>query len=200
VSEAHSGADSERDEIKERLAVVEGRLDAIQREVQTATNRDIPLLKGTIRSIVAAEIETIDELPAAGRAFGQQLVERGERLSEVEAQLEVLQQSTDPSTKAEKVTTVLAFAANKAADGGKVAVTPAEVRGCTGVSRRYAYDLVDAIAADVEGVQVRESQQVTTGSGTKHKQKALLVDCDQVHGLAKAVNSFTTEEGGTDER
>ena len=200
MSETHSGADGERDDMEERLSDVEQRLDSLQRAMQTATNRDIPLLKGTIRAIMTTEIETIDELPAAGRNFGPQLVERGERLSQVEAQFEVLQQSTDPSTKAEKVAAVLVFAANKADGSGKVAVTPAEIRGCTGVSRRYAYDLVDAIASDVERGQVRESSQVTTGTGTKHKQKALLVDCEQVHELAEAVNSFTTEEGETDER
>jgi hypothetical protein len=200
VSETRPKPDGERDEIVEQLTVIKQRLDAIQQELETATNRDIPLLKGTIRGIITAEIETIDELPAAGRTFGEQLVERGERLSEIEAHLEVLQQSRDPSTKAEKVATVLSFAANKADNDGKVAVTPAEIRGCTGVSRRYAYDLVETIAADVEGVQVRESKQVTTANGTKHKQKALLVDCEQVHGLEEAVNSFTTGEGETDER
>lgn len=44
---------------------------------------------------------------------------------------------TDALTKAEKITAVLVFAQNKAGDDGKVAVTPAEIRGCTGVSRRY---------------------------------------------------------------
>jgi hypothetical protein len=138
-------------------------------------------LKGTIRAIIAAETETIDELPAAGRAFGQELVEREERLSQLESHLEVIHQSTDRSTKAEKVATVLSFAANKADDSGKVAVTPAEIRGCTGVSRRYAYDLVEVIAAAVDGVRVRESREVTTETGIEHKQKALLVDCEFVH-------------------
>jgi hypothetical protein len=200
VSETRPTPDGERDEIAERLAVIEQRLDAIQQELEIATNRDIPLLKGTIRGIVATEIDTIDELPAAGRTFGEQLVARGERVSEIEGRLEMLKQSRDPSTKAEKVATVLAFAANKADSDGKVAVTPFEIRGCTGVSRRYAYDLVETIAADVEGVQVRESKQVSTANGTKHKQKALLVDCEQVHGLADGVNSFTTGEGDTDEQ
>lgn len=200
MNETHPNPEGERGDIKERLTIIEQRLDAIHQELETATNRDIPLLKGTIRGIVTTEIETIDELPAAGRAFGEQLVARGERLSEIEAHLEVLQQSSDPSTKAEKVATVLAFAANKADSDGKVAVTPAEIRGCTGVSRRYAYDLVETIAVDVDGVQVRESTQVATANGTKHKQKALLVDCEQVHGLADGVNSFTTGEGDTGEQ
>jgi len=94
---------------------------------------------------------------------------------------------------------VLAFAQNKAGESGKVAVTPAEIRGCTGVSRRYAYDLVDAVAADVAGVQVRESKRVRTGNGTERKQKALLVDCERVHELDDAVNSFTTTNRGDGE-
>lgn len=199
MSEAHASGDGEREAFNDRLTALEQQLDALQLEVATATNRDIPLLKGTLRAMLHGEIETIDELPAAGRAFGRAVVARGERLSQLEAQVDVLQQSTDPSTKAEKVATVLAFAANKAAADGKVAVTPAEIRGCTGVSRRYAYDLVETIAADVDGVRVRESKQVTTGSGTKHKQKALLVDCEAVHGLNEAVNSFTTPNGGDGE-
>lgn len=107
--------------------------------------------------MLGSDIETIDDLPATGRGFGQAVVERDGRLSQIKAQFEVLQQSTDPSTKVKKAATILAFAANKAADDGKVAVTPVEVRGCTGVSRQYAYDLVDAIAADVDSVCVRES-------------------------------------------
>jgi hypothetical protein len=55
---------------------------------------------------------------------------------------------------------VLAFAHNKANGTDKVAVTPAEIRGCTGVSRRYAYDLVDTIATDIDGTRVRDPKQV----------------------------------------
>ncbi len=51
------------------------------------------------------------------------------------------------------------------------------------------------------GVQTADvTPQVATANGTKHKQKALLVDCEQVHGLADGVNSFTTGEGDTDEQ
>jgi tetrahydromethanopterin S-methyltransferase subunit G len=145
--------DSEADAtaLRERVAALEQRVDTVESALETAINRDIPLLKGTVRSIVDADIETIEELPPAGRAFGQRYVERGDRLAEVEARLEVLHSHTDGSTKAEKFAAVLSFAQNKADKGGKVAVTPAEIRGCTGVSRRYAYDLVEALATEVDG-------------------------------------------------
>lgn len=187
------------DGLRERIGKLEQQLESLQAEVQTATNRDIPLLKGTVRSMLNRGVETVDEFPAAGRAFGQRVAERGERLEQLEARLEVLTQHTDASTKAEKITAVLAFAQNKADKSGKVAVTPAEIRGYTGVSRCYAYDLVDAVAGDVAGVQMRESKQVQTGNGTKRKQKALLVDCEQVHELGEAVNSFTTGGESIDE-
>lgn len=155
--------------LRERVKTLESRVETVESRLETATNRDIPLLKGTFRSIVDADIETIEEFPAAGRAFGQQYAERGDRLANVEARLEVLGTHTDASTKAEKFAAILSFAQNKADDNGKVAVTPAEIRGCTGVSRRYAYDLVDSIASEVDGVALQESQQVQTGSGTERK-------------------------------
>ena len=187
------------DGLGKRIGELERQLDELQTELQTATNRDIPLLKGTVRAMLNEDVETVDELPAAGRTFSQRVAERGERLEELEARLEVLTQHTDASTKAEKIMAILAFAQNKADERGKVAVTPAEIRGCTGVSRRYAYDLVEEVATNVDGVQVRESKQIQTGNGTERKQKALLVDCEAVHRLEEAVNSFTTPNGGDGE-
>lgn len=188
MSEAVSNDEAKADELKARLAAIERRLEAIHQEVETATNRDIPLLKGTVWAMIGAEVETIDELPAAGRAFAEELDERRERLSEIEGHLEVLEQSTNRSTKAEKIATVLLFASNKRGHKAKVTVTPAEIRGCTGVSRRYAYKLVDKVAAEVDGVAVREAKQVQTSSGTERKGKALLVDCEAVHDVNGAVH------------
>jgi phosphoglucosamine mutase len=83
---------------------------------------------------------------------------------ETDAKTVVMDAVTEPSTKDEKYAAVLSFAANKQCDG-KVSVSPAEIRGCTGVSRRYAYDLVEAIATDIDGVGIHELTQVQTGSG-----------------------------------
>ncbi|WP_348611670.1 hypothetical protein [Halobaculum rarum] len=187
------------DSLRARVDALERQLAAMQAALETATNRDLPLLKGTIRSLVATDVETIDEFPMVGAAFGERVTAHGNRLDQLEARVDLVTRQSDTSTKAEKIAAVLTFAQNKADRTGKVAVTPAEIRGCTGVSRRYAYDLVEAIAADVDGVRIRESRQVKTGSGTKRKQKALLVDCEAVHGLDDAVNSFTTANGGDGE-
>jgi hypothetical protein len=74
---------------------------------------------------------------------------------------------------------------------------PAQIRSCMGVSQWDAYDLLDVVAATVEDVQMREPLEIQTGNGPKRKQKSLLVDWEEVHGLDKAVNSLiTTNKGG----
>lgn len=187
------GGPTDGAQLEARLEEVEATLANLRAELMTATDRDIPLVKGTVRSILATDIETIEELPDAGRSFRAEIDDLAARLETLEERVAALGDvGTEPSTKEEKYAAVLAFAANKHSTNGKVAVSPTEIKGCTGVSRRYAYDLMDAMGTDVTGVQVREPQRVTTGSDVTHKQKALLVDCERVHANAGVVNQFTT--------
>ena len=60
------------------------------------------------------------------------------------------------------------------------------------MSRRYAYEFIEAMADDVAGVSVREPKRLQTGNGAKRKQKALLVDCERVQSESKGVNHFST--------
>lgn len=180
-------------QLEARLEEVEATLADLRADLMTATNRDIPLVKGTVRSILATDIQTIEELPDAGRSFRAEMDDLAARLETLEERVAALGDvGTEPSTKEEKYAAVLAFAANKHSTNGKVAVSPTEIKGCTGVSRRYAYDLMDAMGTDVTGVKVREPEHVTTGADATSKQKALLVNCERVHADAGAVNQFTT--------
>jgi hypothetical protein len=97
-------------ELDNRLSAVEETLEAMRADLQIARDRDIPLLKGTVRAILSTEIETINELPAAGAELGQHLGELDERVAQLDARLDVLRQHRDASTKAEKIATVLSFA------------------------------------------------------------------------------------------
>lgn len=195
---AEQSDDEALERIEERLDALEHTLADLRDQVQKTTNRDIPLLKGTIRALLGDEFDGIDALPDAGRSVRRQFNTQEERLSELEAQLDTLSNiGNESSTKAEKFVAVLNFALNKRSANDKVAITPNEIRGCTGVSRRYAYELIDAMANDLDGVTMREAQRVRTSNGTKRKGKALLVDCEVVHGTNRCVNQFTT--GNTDE-
>lgn len=191
--------ETEQATLAERVTTLERTVAELQDELATATDRDLPLLKGTVRALALDDIETLEGLPDAGRAVGARLEQYDDRLGAVEHQLETLGELGDgPSSKQEKVAAILSFAANKGGDTGKVALSPHEIKGCTGVSRRYAYELIDVMATDVDGVRVRDEQQVQTGSGSKRKGKALLVDCELVHDDLGAMNRFTTDDDGNE--
>ena len=169
-------------------------LDTVQARLNRVTDKKIPLLVATLRRIFGAEIDDLAELPSLADDLQERLVTLEARLETVERQLATFEDiETEPTSKDEKIAAVLAYATNKRdPEQPTVAVTAPEIKGCASVSRRYAYDLVDAIAADVDGCQLRESTTVQTGAGTKRKPKAVLVDCEAVHDERGAVNSFTT--------
>lgn len=117
-----AGGDS-REALAQRVATLEEIVAELQDDTTTAVNRDLPLLKGTVRAMADTDIETVHEFPDAGRAMSERLAEYGERLSAVEGQLETLRDIGDESSsKKAKFAAVLAFAANKHSGNGKVAL------------------------------------------------------------------------------
>lgn len=184
------------EDVATRLAALKREVTVLREELAVVQNRDIPLLKGTVRQITDGYIDSLDELPNAGQAFNHRVTEQGKRLDAVEERLAELGTiGQGPSSKEEKFAAILAFAQNKQNGTSKVSLSPHDIRGCAGVSRRYAYDLIEAMAAELDGVSVREPRRVQTGKGTTQKRKALLVDCEQVRTSSGDVNLFTT--GGT---
>lgn len=185
------------DEIRRRVAALEDEVETLREEVAAITRKDLPLLKATLRAMADADIEAIDELPTAGRSFRRQLEELETTLASLDRRLALLGDiEADKSTKEQKIAAVLAFADNKRdVEQSTIAITAHEVKGCVGVSRRYTYDLMEAMADDLDGVSVREAKQVTTSTGGERKKKAILIDCEQVHEGTEYVNSFTTGDG-----
>jgi len=116
----------------------------------------------------------------------------------IERQLEALGDiGTAKTTKEQKLAAICVFAQNKrGSQSATVAITPDEIRGFVGVSRRYAYDLIEEATTVLDGVRVREATDVQTSTGVEHKKKALLVDCEQVHTDGMGVNQFATGIAG----
>ena len=79
-------------------------------------------------------------MPDAGRERNDQLEEFERRLVALERQLASIEDvTTEKTSKKEKIAAICAFAQNKTnTQASTVAVTAAEIRGCVGVSRRYA--------------------------------------------------------------
>ncbi|MFC7047213.1 hypothetical protein ACFQH6_19020 [Halobacteriaceae archaeon GCM10025711] len=180
------------------LENLERELSEQREELAMVTGRDLPLLIATLRALGDTEIESVEDLPSIGVAVAHRLDALDDRLSDVEQRLDALGDiETGKTTKEQKFAAILAFAENKRdLNSSKVSVTATEIQGAAGVSRRYAYELIDTMPEDVDGVTVRAAKQVPTGSGRKHKKKALLVDCERIHAEQGGVNKFTTRGGG----
>lgn len=179
-----------RAELEEYIDGLESRVETLEstvEDVRSSSGRG----RASIQKRISGIEDELDELQTAVGSHGEQL----------EAVADVGEEKTG---KGEKVAAIAAFAMQKV-DGGqtKTTVEASEIRGCVGVSRRYAYDLIDAIGDDSqhEWATVRDEQTVTTGSGTARKKKALKVDCDRLRESShspESVNKFTTrshEEG-----
>jgi len=59
------------DALRERIGELEQQLEALQAELQTATNRDIPLIKGTVRSMSFQQpvVRSVSELLNEGNVL-----------------------------------------------------------------------------------------------------------------------------------
>jgi hypothetical protein len=132
---------TDEETLQERVAALEAGVAEVSDRLDRVVNRDIPLLKGTVRAAVDADIDDIGELPDAGRSFNRWIGTHEERLDALERQLAALGDvGTTKTTKEQKLAAVLHFATNKqGTQSGTVAVTADESQGCVGISRRYAY-------------------------------------------------------------
>jgi hypothetical protein len=173
--------------------MLEGRVDDLEASLRPVVNHDLPLITAAMRALVDEEADGLDDLPEAARSVREDRREARAQLNDLGDRVAALGDvGAEATTKEQKFAAVLAFAFNKRDGQSKVSVTPGEIRGCTGVSRRYAYELVEAIGEEVAGCRVREAETVQTGSGSKRKPKALLVDCRGVQYESVDVSEFTT--------
>ena len=125
-----------------------------------------------------------------------------DRLTALEEIVEALEARVDAlgavnaelTSKEEKYAAVLEFAFEKDAESGSVSVGPHEIRECADVSRRYAYELIDAMGRSLSGCEVRESDVVETITGSRRRSKALLVDCDVVRNQERSSLSTGSAE------
>lgn len=157
----------DRDELVEKVEGMEHRLSKLQ-EVVYETFKP--------------RLDTLE-------AENDQLRDRVDRLEgEVEA---IRDLGSERTSKEEKIAQVVIYAENEtdSADG-KTTVLPKTVKGIVGVSRRYAYDLIDDMVDDYEWA--RDPQEVPRRPDQDTPQKGVLIDLERLHDDEESVNKFTT--------
>lgn len=149
-------------------------------------------------------------LDAASQAIEQvhhisdELAAKQSRIKQLEARVESLENVVNAESKSGKVQRIIDYAKNQAEDGQRaVVVTAKEIRGVTGVSRRYAYDIIDEWPDDY-GFFVARKNLTQYGDlereDREDRGRGLVVILDgSVHSNVVSVNQFTTRsrsEGG----
>lgn len=105
------------------------------------------------------------------------------------------------NSKREKVAAIVQFALNKRDGNPVVKLTPQEIKGATGISRRYAYDLCDDLPEEYDWILSPHEMQQYGEIELDHEKmgRKIGVDCEGVHGTQAPVNKFTTatsQDGG----
>lgn len=160
-------------------------------DIDPDERQDMGLVETTFRAL--EEFQQMRERVAFLEGENQEMREMMERFEDIGA---------EKSSKEQKIAAIVTWAMRQAGDetSDRVAVTARDIIGCTGVTRRYAYDLIDDLPGEYEWMLDRSdvSQygelEIEKGAQTR----AVIVDCELLHEDDGAVNKFTTANAATE--
>lgn len=128
--------------------------------------------------------ETVDEL-----------VDRVGALEEENCRLRARVDTADG--KDEKVAKIVQFANNARGKEPAIKLTAKDIKGATGCSRRYAYDLMDDLPDEYDWfLRPQEMTQYGSLQIDNTDARRLGIDFEGVHSSGCPVNKFTTSDGG----
>jgi len=79
------------DAVEERLEALDAAVEELCEDLRVVVNRDVPLLKGTVRAIVDEDVESVEDFPDAGCAFGRRVNDLDATVTALAARLDRLQ-------------------------------------------------------------------------------------------------------------
>ena len=190
--------ESEVGQLRERMRQTQTDVAFLKKALVTLTDADLGDELG-VRGLSDAAERTraeIDDLETAVASHGETL----DTIADI---------GDDKTSQEEKLGAIVAYANQARGNSSKALVTPKEIAGATGCSKRYAYDLVDKIGGlreDGSGggydegeypwATVRKAQTVPTANGGERKSKGLKIDFDRVQRDPDALNWFNNGSGG----
>ena len=184
-----------RAELEECVEDLRSQIEALEstiEDVRSSSGKD----RASIHKRLSGLEEELDDLETAVASHGETL----DTIADI---------GDDKTSQEEKLGAIIAYANQARDNSSKVLITPKEIAGATGCSKRYAYDLVDEIGGlreDGSGggydegeypwAAVRKAQTVPTANGGERKSKGLKIDFDRVQRDPDALNWFNNGSGG----
>ena len=194
--------ESEVGQLRERMRQTQTDVAFLKKALVTLTDADLGDELG-VRGLSDAAERTraeIDDLETAVASHGETL----EMIADV---------GEDKTSEEEKLGAIVAYANQARGNSSKVLITPKEIAGATGCSKRYGYDLVDEIGGlredgtggcydegEYPWAAVRKAQTVPAANGGERKEKGLKIDFDRVQQDPDALNWFNNGTEGEEGR
>jgi tetrahydromethanopterin S-methyltransferase subunit G len=191
-----------RDELEAEVADLRDRVDEMEstvRESNAIVEAVRRQMKQHTKLLVGGEsIQDVTD-PDEEPSYHEQLGNLDDRVDNVEAEVESLDGVVADGSggKVSKVHDIVQLASNRRSDEALVAMEVNDIVDATGVSRRYANDLIDGpncLPGEYEWMHQRKSlkQYGDLELDTDAQNKALVIDFAGVQGKACPVNKFTT--------
>lgn len=143
----------------------------------------------TVIDAALAVVERINSLESENE-------ELRDKMADIQSGVEAIQElGSEKTTKEEKVAQLVSYAQNQLnGRSGRVALTVKEIKGTAGVTRRYAYDLLDDLPEEYDWLLDRSdvSQYGDLQIDKSGQDRALVVDFELLHEDDGALNKFTT--------
>ena len=141
-----------------------------------------------LRTLLHGQIEKRKEM-------ADELDELRDRVGELEAENDRLKQKlSTASSKEDKLQRIVEFADNLRGNKPAVKLKAKDIQGAAGISRRYAYDLIEELPEEYDWC-LTPAEMEQYGSIERDMQaqdKALGIDFEGVHSHGVPVNKFTT--------
>lgn len=183
----------DRRELEQRYVELADRVHQLERQVEKLERKPSrQVVNHLLSAVIGADVDDYTADP------GQLLSAANEfhdRFADIEDQMDAVQSvGTEKTTKEQKIAQVVAFAENQRnADTNATTVTMQNIKGATGVSRRYAYDLAEDMVERY--TWALDPKQQTRAVDQKQRQRGVMIDFEQLHTDPAAVNKFTTPSG-----
>lgn len=174
------------------MAVSRAELESMDRDELVETIVELSQTVENRRAVMETDIEARKDLEGTVDGLA-------ERVDDLEAENERLRERIDSADgKKEKVAKIVRYA-DRARDGAPaVKLTAKEISGAAGVSRRYAYDLMDGDAglpAEYDWMLTPEQMQQYGSLEIDNEERRLGIDFEGVHSSGCPLNKFTTTPG-----
>jgi len=175
-------------------------LEAMDKQELVATIQGLSETVDNLETLVHVQIEKRKDL-------ADTVENLADRVEELEAENERLRSRVDSAnSKDEKVAAIVEHALNlRDPTDRAVKLTAESIKGATGVSRRYAYDLMDpeddnSLVNQYDWVLTRQemAQYGSLELDLSGQQKCIGIDFEGVHSAGCPVNKFTTAREGKD--